>query len=282
VGKPLDDGMLPGLDQAVTHRDGGLVVLGGAGTGKTRLIERRFRWLVDQGLAPDRLAVVVPSAARADAIRGRLEAALERGYEQLFVLTPVELGALVLDQADGADALSSILGPGERLAMLLERIDELSVQHHDFGGSPRALLGGFVRRIDRCKSELISAEDYAAWAVTLAEAEGGDAEREFAEVYRTHERMLADSGACDDGDVIRDALRVLDGSAFARRIEHLLVDDAQELGLAAATLVSSVGGAALTVAGDPDQGLACFRGAGCGVLSAWRRGRSPRSVVRFT
>jgi DNA helicase II / ATP-dependent DNA helicase PcrA len=262
VGELLDDGVLSELDRAVAHGRGGLVVVGAAGTGKTRLIERRFRWLVDQGVAPDRLAVVVPSAARADALRGRLEAELERGYEQLFVLTPVELGALVLDQTGGADVISSILGPGERLAMLLERIDELSVQHHDFGGSPRALLGGFVRRIDRCKAELISVEDYAAWAVALGEEEGADAEREFAEVYRTHERMLAESAACDAGDVVRDALRVVDGSAFARRIEHLLIDDAQELGLAAATLATSVAGEALTVAGDPDQGLTCFRGAG--------------------
>ena len=45
--------------------------------------------------------------------------------------------------------------------MLLERIDELSLEHHDFGGSANALLAGFIRRIDRLKAELIGAEEYA-------------------------------------------------------------------------------------------------------------------------
>ena len=48
--------------------------------------------------------------------------------------------------------------------MLAERIDELSLAHHDFGGNAGALLGGFIRRIDRLKAELIGAEQYARWA----------------------------------------------------------------------------------------------------------------------
>ena len=52
--------------------------------------------------------------------------------------------------------------------MLLERIDELTIRSHDFRGNPAALIGSFVRRIDRLKDELISAEDYAAWAERLA------------------------------------------------------------------------------------------------------------------
>ena len=55
-----------------------------------------------------------------------------------------------------------VLSAGDRLAMLVDRIDELSLRHHDFGGRPNHLLGGFVRRIDRLKAELVGAEEYAA------------------------------------------------------------------------------------------------------------------------
>ena len=99
-------------------------------------------------------------AARAAALRARLETRLELGYEELFVLTPPRLAALVLRTRSGPaldDPLESVLSAGDRLAMLVERIDELSLQHHDFGGRPNALLGGFVRRIDRLKAELVFA-----------------------------------------------------------------------------------------------------------------------------
>jgi superfamily I DNA/RNA helicase/RecB family exonuclease len=267
VGSTLGE-LLPAQRDAVTHRGGPLVVTGIAGTGKTRVIESRFRWLVEQGCAPQRIVVLTPSGSRADALRGRLEGALEGGYEELFVVTPVQLGALLLNSSgSGFDAFESVLDAGERLAMLLERIDELSLQRHDFGGSANALLGGFIRRIDRMKAELIGAEDYADWAAGLSEgqAEPTDAAlaREFAEVYRTHERMLAEAGARDAGDLIRDALRMTrEQPAVADRFEYLLLDDAQELDLAAARLTVQAAGSGLTAAGDPAQALRRFRGAG--------------------
>ena len=97
-----------------------------------------------------------------------LEGALDRGYEELFVLTPTQLAAVILGGVGPEfGGIGSTLGPGDRLALLVERIDELSLQRHDFGGNANALLGGFVRRIDRLKAELIGAEDYARWASYL-------------------------------------------------------------------------------------------------------------------
>jgi DNA helicase-2/ATP-dependent DNA helicase PcrA len=262
VGDWLDEELLPAQRAAVTHSRGRLLVLGGAGTGKTRVVLARFRWLVAQGYAPERIAVLAPSVARTEAVRELLEGSLEGGYEQLFVLTPVELAALALGEA-GAEALESLLGPGDRLAMLLGRIDELALEHHDFGGSANALLGGFVRRIDRLKAELISAEDYATWAEGLADPSLAAVEREFAEVFRVHERMLAEAGAGDAGDLVWGALRcALEGRAAGRSFEHLLVDDVQELDLAAGSLALELGGPGLVAAGDPLQALRRFRGAG--------------------
>ncbi len=259
------DSLLPAQREAVTYPGNRLLVLGGAGTGKTRVIEDRFCWLVNEArppLEPERLVVLAPTSARADAIRGRLEAALQRGYEQLFVLTPVELSALILDHA-GADALATMLGPGDRLAMLVERIDELSLQRHDIGGSPTALLGGFIRRIDRLKAELIDADAYAAWASELDDPVECALEREFADVYRTHERMLDEVGARDAGDLIIDALRILhERPTSGYSVEQLLVDDAQELDLGPSQLARLVGSAGLTVAGDPAAAVQRFRGAG--------------------
>ncbi|MGI8712814.1 MAG: ATP-dependent helicase [Solirubrobacteraceae bacterium] len=270
--RPLD-GLDAAQRDAAIHTEARLVLLGVAGSGKTRVIEARFRWLVCGGCPPERIAVLVPTVARAVAMRARLETRLELGYEELVVVTPAQLAGLVLRQmaAGGGDPLAGdplqlVLSPGDRLAMLVERIDELSLQHHDFAGRPNALLGGFVRRIDRLKAELVSAEQYHRWASALSDDDGSEPaalEREFAAVYVTHERMLAEAGARDDGNLIGDALSLVrQHSGPLARLHHLLLDDAQELDLAPATLARALGVPSVTVAGDPAAGLRRYRGAG--------------------
>src|SRR4051794_6798988 len=144
----LPEDLLPAQRQAVTFTGGSLVVLGAAGTGKTRVIAERFRWLVDQGYRPERIALIAPSQGRADALREWLERGLSEGYDELAVGTPAELATLILEAATGSvDSLNPTLQASERFALLMERIDELPLERHDFGGSARALLTGFVRRI---------------------------------------------------------------------------------------------------------------------------------------
>ncbi|HUB76824.1 MAG TPA: ATP-dependent helicase, partial [Solirubrobacteraceae bacterium] len=264
--------------EAVAHAGGPLVVLGAAGSGKTSLVLARFRWLVERGSMPDRIVLLTPSRGRAQAARARLEEDLTDGYSELLVTTPAQLAAEILRRAgDRSETLDCTLGAGDRLAMLAERIDELSLQYHDFGGNAGALLGGFIRRIDRLKAELIGAEEYATWAAGLpaaaADGEGGPdgaLEREFAEVYRAHERMLAEAGARDEGDLVLAALRLVRARPLLRQpYEHVLIDDAQELDLAPASLARAVAGPALTAAGDPLAALHRFRGAGAARMQSF-------------
>ena len=120
---------------------------------------------------------------------------LEDGYDELFVLSPVELAALILDGAgSGVDPLEPVLGPAERFAMLLERIDRLSIERHDFGGSANALLAGFIRRIDRLKAHLVGAEEYARWAGRGCRTRSPSADRHRARVRRGLPRPRADAG----------------------------------------------------------------------------------------
>ncbi len=271
--RPLD-GLLTEQRDAATHSDARLVILGAAGTGKTRVVEARFRWLVAEGCDPERIGLLAPTEARAAALRARIETRLPRGYDELYVLTPAQLAGLVLRAAGaGADPFEAVLTPGDRLAMLVERIDELSLRHHDFGGRPNTLLGGFVRRIDRLKAELVGADAYATWARALADdAPDAELEREFAQIYCTHERMLAEAQARDDGDLVVSALDLARAQpSLARRFDYLLLDDAQELDLAPARLAMEVSARrAVTIAGDPDAGLRRYRGAGAARMHSFQ------------
>ncbi len=273
------DGLSPAQRTAAAHVGGPLLIVGGAGTGKTRTLVARFAWLVEQGEAPEAILALARSERAADALRRQVEDALHRPYEALAVTTVHELCARLLREhalAAGVDPFAVTVGRADRIAMLLERVGELTIRSHDFRGNAAALIGSFVRRIDRLKDELISADDYVAWAAGLGDdGEADDAtraraarEREFAEIYRAHDRMLAEAGALDGGDLAIRALALLREHPHVRaqvaaRWRHVLVDDVQEPnfahGLLLRLLVAEHGN--LAAAGDDDQAIHRFRAA---------------------
>jgi DNA helicase-2/ATP-dependent DNA helicase PcrA len=262
--------------EAITHPGGPLLVVGGAGTGKTTVLVERFAHLVEAGIEPEGILVLTFSTAAAEALRERLETVVARNYEELTVTTFHGFCARVLrdEAADaGVDPFATPVTHGDRLAMLLERIDELPLSQHDLRGNPSAVLGGVIARIDRLKDELISASDYAAWAATLPEdVEAARAralrEREFAEIYALHDRMLADAGTLDFGELVTAAFRTLRERPHVRarlgqRYLHVLVDEFQDASFAQNLLLRllTADHGNVTAAADDDQAIFRFRGA---------------------
>jgi DNA helicase-2/ATP-dependent DNA helicase PcrA len=272
VPDPLD-GLTPAQREIVAHRGGPLVVVGAAGTGKTRTLLHRHAWLATAGgLAPEQVLTLTASEAAADALRAGVEDELERGFEELAVHTSHGFAARLLrDEAldAGLDPFVVPVAPADRLAMLLERVDELSLALHDFQGNPATLLASVIARIDRLKDAMITAEEVNRWAAELpAGDERAEREREFAGVYAAHDRMLREQGALDFGDLLLGAIKLLRDKPHVRartagRWRHVLVDDAQDLELAGLRLVVALGAehGGLTAAGDDDCAVRRGRGA---------------------
>ena len=247
--------------EAVEHSGGPALVLGGAGSGKTHVLSARFHRLVAGGAPAERVLVLTQTAATADPLRAELEDALSGGYEALEVHTAVSLGERLLR----AEALEAGLDPffvvatqADRVALLLERVHELRLERHDFRGRPSALMASFVRRIDRLKEQLVTAPDFQAWADT----QNHEHEREFARLFADHDRMLAEQGTLDGGElVLRAGALLRDRPHVSERVSarhrHVLVDDLQDASLAAYTLVTLLARAADTVmaTGDEDQAV---------------------------
>jgi DNA helicase-2/ATP-dependent DNA helicase PcrA len=155
----LLDGLNANQRAVVTHPGGPLLVVAGAGTGKTRVLTRRFAWLVEQGTPADGILALTFSTPAAAEMRERLETLLDAPYEELNVSTFHSFCLKLLrDEALEAsvDPFLSPVTPADRLALLLDRIDDLSLRHHEIRGNPAPLLASFVSRIDRLKDELIS------------------------------------------------------------------------------------------------------------------------------
>jgi DNA helicase-2/ATP-dependent DNA helicase PcrA len=263
-------------------------VLGGAGTGKTTVLVERLVHLSGTD-PPESLLVLCYSTAAADALRERLEDRLLGAYEELAVTTFHGFCARLLhDEAleAGLDPFATPVSASDRLAMLLERMDELPLRHHDLRGNPSAALGAIVRRIDRLKDELVSADDYDAWAATLPEKSAR--EREFAELYRAHDRMLAEAGMLDVGDLVLNAFRLLRTKPnvrgrLARRHRHVLVDELQDASFAQGLLLRLLvaGHGNVTAAADDDQSIHRFRGAATKNVQDFRAEWPHAKVVRL-
>src|SRR5215204_3419119 len=265
-------------EAVVTHTDGPLLVLGMAGSGRTEALARRLAGLVGEG---ERALVLTRPVAAARRIRTRAEETIDAAFEELVVHThPAAAARLLREHATeaGIDPFFESLNPAERLAMLLERLDELPLRRHEIRGNPAGLLAGIVDRIDALKSAGVTAERFARWAdeqagASRSERDSAAREREFAEIYELHDSMLRSAGAMDDIDGVIELTRLLGerpalAETIAGRFPHLLVDEAEDACSAERSLIEALARGAQTAVNscDDEQG----RGP-CDAASAWAR-----------
>jgi len=273
----LLEGLNAAQREAVTHPGGPLLVLAGAGSGKTRVITRRIAWLAGQGIPPQNVLALTFSVKAAEEMRTRAEELLEDPYEELVCTTFHSFCVRLLQEEAleaGFDPFFHPAAPADRLALMMERLDSLDVRHHDMRGNPAPFVAKVIDRIDRLKDEMVTASEYLEWAESLAgsddEAERDSSlrEAEFARLYAAHDRMLDEAGAMDFGEMIMRAKSLLEQSPAARRrvserFRAVLVDEYQDTNFAQNELLRLLVAEHrnVVVVGDDDQSIYRFRGA---------------------
>jgi DNA helicase-2/ATP-dependent DNA helicase PcrA len=220
----------PGQERAIQHGDGPLLLLGRAGTGKTEALARRLTRLAEEGIEPERVLVLTSTRASARRLRERVEALLDRPHEELWIGTWGAIGERLLREhsdAAGLDPFFEVLGPAERLAMLLDRLNELPLRQHEIRGNPVGLLTHLLARIDTLK------------------AGSSPPEPELAELYAAHDRIVAASGSLDSGDVFLVLSKLLTEctdvrGAVADRFPHVMVDELEDTSAAQRAILVSL------------------------------------------
>ncbi|MGB7589109.1 MAG: ATP-dependent DNA helicase [Solirubrobacterales bacterium] len=220
----------PAQEEVVRHGAGPLLVVGGAGTGKTEALARRHVRLGSDGAGAERVLLLASTRATAQRLRERVEALLDHAYEELWIGTWDTIGERLLrrhSDSAGLDPFFDVLGPAERLAMLLDRLDELPLRRHQIRGNPAGLLARLLERIDAVKA-------------------GSDPpEEEFAEFYAVHDRILADAGSLDRGDVFLTLSKLLTEHPEVRRqvagaFDQVMVDELEETTPAQRTILAAL------------------------------------------
>ena len=271
--------------RVVAHRNGPLLVTGPAGSGRSEALALRLEALVERGERPEHVLVLTRSRAARGSLRERGEELVQRPHEELWIATWAEASERILREYPveaGLDPFFTIVGPADRLAIMLDRLDELPLRRHQIRGNPAGLLARLLRRIDLLKAEAIDPAGLREWAVARERAAGSPAERqwaereiEFAELFARHDRILREAGALDDGDLVLELGKLLRERAdvaeeLATRFRHLLVDELEDAGAAHHGLLTAIARHGNVLAAcDPAQAVRRFRGCGAAAMEAF-------------
>lgn len=259
----MSEELLKGLNapqrEAVLHADGPLLVLAGAGSGKTRVITHRIAHLVrDRGVAPPAILAITFTNKAAGEMRERIGALIGPAASGLWASTFHSACARMLrieHQAAGYDRAFSIYDDADQQRIMRELLKDEGIDPKRL--SPRAVLG----RISAAKNELLHPGD-------LADQAADEAEQGIARLYQRYQDRLMANQAMDFDDLLMVTVDMLRRDAvvrerWQRRFRYVLVDEYQDTNHAQYWLVRILAEPErnVTVVGDDDQGIYSWRGA---------------------
>jgi DNA helicase-2/ATP-dependent DNA helicase PcrA len=275
--------LLEGLNEpqrdAVTHGEGPLLILAGAGSGKTRVLTHRIAWLVHTGRARagELLAITFTNKA-AQEMRERVELLLGHSTRGMWVMTfHAACARLLRAEAPrlGYTRQYTIYDAADSRRLIKRCIDELGVDPKRF--TP----GAMQHQISDAKNKLRDAETYRQQV-------GSFFEQTVADVYELYERDLHRMNAMDFDDLLVRTVNVLElfpevRARYAAAFRHVLVDEYQDTNHAQYRLLQLLAGEHrnLAVVGDDDQSVYSFRGADITNILNFRDDYPDAEVVRL-
>ncbi|OLB06842.1 MAG: hypothetical protein AUH14_05240 [Candidatus Rokubacteria bacterium 13_2_20CM_69_15_1] len=287
---------------AVTHDAGPLLIIAGAGTGKTTVITHRIAWLIAQKKArPEEILALTFTDKAAAEMEERVDTLVPYGYADVEIATFHAFGDRLLREHAlelGLQPDFRVLNRAEQVIFFRDRLFQFPLERYRPLGDPTRHIQALITLISRCKDEDVAPEEYAAHAERLAaraHAAPEDAELseraaqqlELARAYAKYQELMAASGAIDFGDQIVHALRLLRVRPYVlaglqRRFKYILVDEFQDTNWGQFEIVKLLGARHGNVAcvADDDQSIYKWRGAAISnVLGFLERYPEARQVV---
>lgn len=272
--------------QAVRYQKGPLLIIAGAGTGKTTVITERINWLIRKKLAnPSEILALTFTQKAAMEMEERVDKALPFGYTELWISTFHAFCENVLR----AEALEIGLDPGfrmmseaEAVIFLRKNIFRFELDYFRPMGNPYKFIVSLLTHFSRLKDEDIEPGEYLRWAKVQSDKEGekSDAEKylELARAYRRYEEMKVKEGVMDFADLITNTLKLFRTrrpvlEMYQKKYKYLLIDEFQDTNIAQNTIAILLAGEKknITVVGDDDQAIYRWRGAAISNIVQFRK-----------
>lgn len=266
---------------AVNSLQGPLLVLAGAGSGKTRVIVCRIANLIAHGVPPWNILAVTFTNKAAAEMRHRVETLVPGGGRGVWVSTFHSFGAKFLRieaKNIGFDPNFVVYDDNDQATLVKEILKEMMLEEKQFPPSQ------IVNAIGRAKDEMLDAGSYAIHAQTH-----GDSFRErVGRIYEAYEKRLRAANALDFGDLIMrttQAFRDIPSirEKYQHRFQYLLVDEYQDTNHAQYLLTKYIAGPAknVCVVGDDDQSIYSWRGANIRNILEFERDYPGAKVVKL-
>lgn len=281
------DKILEGLNkeqiEAVTHRAGPLLIIAGAGTGKTTVITRRISWLLSEGLAKTNeiLALTFTDKA-ARQMQERVDILVPYGYTDIWISTFHAFGDRLLRQnalVTGLNPDFKVLTHPEAVVLFREHLFEFQLSYYRPLSDPTRFIEALISLFSRAKDEDISPKEYFDYVQDiqlkakqnpedLILQEESVQQTEVALAYAKYQELLAKEGLLDFGNQFYLALQLLREHPlilrrYQEQFKYILVDEFQDTNFAQFQLLKLLSGSQknITVVADDDQCIYRWRGA---------------------
>ena len=289
--------------RAIEHGDGPLLVIAGAGTGKTRVITERIRHLFerDSSLSGENILGLTFTKKAAGEMLRRVGKTCGERADGITLTTFHAFCEMILKEgAPGRVPLETV----DHWILLRRNMRRLQLDKYRRLAEPGQFLTDFIQFFSRCQDELVSCEKYGEYAEGLAaklEAERPqiddetykerleevEKQREIARAYSASEALLREKNVVALNGLMTEAVKLLDNDAALReklqkRFRHILVDEFQDTNIAQLRLLELIAAPPrnIVVVGDNDQAIYRFRGASFGSFklflqrfAGWKEGQ---------
>src|SRR4029079_13471333 len=283
------EGLNPHQAAAVTHETGPLLIIAGAGTGKTTVITSRIDHLIATTRArPSEILALTFTDKAAAEMEERVDTLVPYGYADVQISTFHAFGDRLIKENAlelGLTPEFRVLTRAEQVIFLRDHLFEFPLKHYRPLGDPTRHLQAILIQWSRLKDEDVGPDEYLALAERLLAAATDDERRlhaeqhlELARTYAQYQTLMARLGQIDFGDQIVEALRLFRTRPHVlrrhqERYKHILVDEFQDTNYAQFELVKLLSARQrnVVVVGDDDQAIFRFRGASMSNILAFDR-----------
>ncbi|MBN3038274.1 MAG: UvrD-helicase domain-containing protein [Candidatus Omnitrophica bacterium] len=281
------DRTLSGLNakqrQAVEHDQGPLLIIAGAGTGKTAVITRRIAYLISTKRArPEEILALTFTDKAAAEMEERVDLLVPYGYTDIWISTFHAFGDRILRENAlelGLEPKFQVLTRPDQIIFLREHLYDFALDYYRPKSDPARFLQALVTLFSRLRDEDVSWEEYLQYAQRLGREakespqdeelqETYKAQMELARAYETYQKLLMKEGKVDFANQVYLALhlfrkRPLILKKYQRQFKYILVDEFQDTNFSQFQLVKLLAGAHknIVVVGDDNQSIFKFRGA---------------------
>ena len=279
----------PQQKKAIQHNNGPLLIIAGAGTGKTTVITQRIAHLIKSKKAnPEEILALTFTDKASQEMQERVDALLPFGYHDLWVSTFHSFCQRILQEHGldiGLPTDFKLLDQTSAWLLIRQNLEKFNLDYYQPLGNPIKFIHALISHFSKCKDQAIYPENYLKYAESLKTnltdlPEKTELERvkEIANAYHVYQKILLDNSSLDFGDLINYCLQLFQKrklilKKYQEQFKYILIDEFQDTNWVQYKLVKLLAKPKnnLCVCADDDQSIYKFRGASFSNILQFRK-----------